>query len=300
MATENPIITEMKKRGSLGTQTGDVDPSDGSDEYQQLRQQDFKALLDSQIQLSAARQNSMKQTQSQINASGFGSTGYGSMAQSSINNSFINALQSAKNNYQTQEQSIANQEQTANEADTTTDYQAFTSLLNNATSADEINDVLSNYKYGTVDDDGAITWDTSKLKDAGYTDAEIKELTTIGALKTTGLSDTTFFKNYTASGSSDSTAYGSGDASALKSAITTTENHDGAWVGNEVDYAASHLDSFTDGQVVKLQRSTNPNEYAFIVKHNGKWYVSTESAYNKAKSKATVSEKSIIANTNGK
>lgn len=295
MATENPFIVEMKKRGNLGAQTDDVDPSDGSDEYQQLRQQNFKALLDSQIQLSAARQNSMKQTQSQINASGFGGTGYGSMQQSSINNAFINALQSAKNNYQTQQQSIANQEQTANDTDSSTNFNNFLSILNSdaANSTDGMNKTLES--YGFMNNGNLI--DEASFKNLGYSTNDYNQLKSIYALKSSAYNTSETIANKTVNGT------GFNDYQDASSNIKTENGVDASddkWgVKNELDYL---FNTYTtkdtkNGDVVKLQNANNGTsgrDYVYMIYQNGRWYQTSANLVDTSKA-VTISGKKVIS-----
>lgn len=99
-------------------------PSSRSD-YDDLRDQNYKNLLDTQIQLEAARQSALKASRSQLAAQGLYGTGYGSTAQTGISNAYINAMQSASSSYNDTDVDISKSEREAAKTDASS---RFTSL----------------------------------------------------------------------------------------------------------------------------------------------------------------------------
>ena len=75
------------------------------DYHKMARDQEYKALLDKEIQLSNAKSNALKLTGNQMAAQGMAGTGYGSTVQSGIYGQYMNALGQAQNASQ---QNIAN------------------------------------------------------------------------------------------------------------------------------------------------------------------------------------------------
>lgn len=267
MEAENTYINAMKKRekanGSLGDQTTDFN-SDSTDEYALLREQNYKALLDSQIQGSVARQNAMKQTQQITNANGFGNTGYASMAQSGINNTYLSALQSAQNNYAAQDQSISAQEQTAAKTTNDTNFNNFLTVLNSdaANSSDGMNQTLSS--YGLLNNGNLI--DEASFEKMGYSANDYNQLKAIYALKSSAYKANDAISNTTINGT------GFNDYQTAKTNIVLNNGSKGSDVSDELNYLFNNYKTKGNGDVVKLQSGANDSTYTYMVYYNGKWY----------------------------
>jgi hypothetical protein len=269
--------------------------SESSDSYDLLRKQNFKALYDKQIQLSSAKQNAMKQTQSQMAASGFAGTGLGALGGSAINSQYLTALTSAGNSYQDQNTTIATQEAADASTKSSSDFSALTTLMSNATDTDSLNNLLtSSYKYGSVDSNGNFVWDDSALKSAGYSDSDINQLKATYSLLNNGLSNNEFVSNNTYG-----TAYSDyGTAvNSIKTGAGTSASDDKWGVKNELKTLFADQSLSKEGTLVKLQNNSNgsntQNDNVYMVFHNGKWYQTTASYYASKGGKIKIQDTTI-------
>ena len=105
---ENALIDGEKK--------GSVSQSGSQTAYDDLRNDNYSNLLDTQIQLSLARQNAMKSTNQMLASQGMLGTGYGGLTTSGIQSQYLSAMQNAKDSYYDREQSISSQERQEAEA----------------------------------------------------------------------------------------------------------------------------------------------------------------------------------------
>lgn len=68
-------------------------PEEEFDYYKALKDQNYSALLDNQIQLDNARQRALKNTNASLAAAGFDSSGYGQLAKQGIESQYLQAFQ---------------------------------------------------------------------------------------------------------------------------------------------------------------------------------------------------------------
>ena len=125
---------------------------DREDYYQMLQDENYKTLLDREIQLNNARERSLRQTNANLAGMGLASAGYGQTAQSGIEGQYLNALNEANDTYQ--ETSIANKE-----AATAYGNERFNAFLQELGAYDMYDEENRNDKlkiYGLVNDDGTI------------------------------------------------------------------------------------------------------------------------------------------------
>ena len=121
-----------------------------SNYYDLARKQEFTTLLDKEIQLENAKANALKYTNNQLANAGLNTQGYGSSANTGIYNQYLNALTSAKNTYDTNVNNINLQEQEAGNDR----FESITTMLTQASTLEQMNNLLQDYGYGTVDSEG--------------------------------------------------------------------------------------------------------------------------------------------------
>lgn len=121
------------------------------DYYKQLKDENYKTLLSSEIQLDNARQRALKQTNVGLASQGMNSSGYGSTINTGLENQYLSQLQSAQQNYQTQNQTIDQNAREAQVADANDQFNSLTTLMSNAGSNDNLNSIMQNYGYMNTD-----------------------------------------------------------------------------------------------------------------------------------------------------
>lgn len=80
------------------------------DYYQALKDENYKTLLEKEIQLDSARSRALKQSNASLAAQGLASTGYGQQQRLGIEGQYLQGLQSAQQDFQTQNREIGKQE----------------------------------------------------------------------------------------------------------------------------------------------------------------------------------------------
>ena len=131
--------------------------TNNNDYYELARQQEYGTLFDKEVELENAKQNALKYTQNQINAQGFGGTGYGSSIQSGIYNTYLNKVGNAQSEYNQNIKDINASEQADIDAKANDRFQSVTTMLTQASTQEQMDNLLSQYGYGTVDN-GTFTW----------------------------------------------------------------------------------------------------------------------------------------------
>ena len=282
----NAVQNALEASGSGNS--GSVSQSDSSSssysDYDDLRNQNYKNLLDNQIQLEAARQSALKASNSQLASQGLLGTGYGSTARSGISNAYINAMNNANTSYSETDNDISKQETSANEEKANSNFTTLTSLMGQATDSDDLNSVLSEYGI-TVNDDGTFSGEYYDSMD----DETKKQFGVTYRLLANGM-------KY-----SGQTSYG--DYSSMIAGLTMT-NGESANIGNNKGlqdevallFDSDYSDQFnSEGTVVKLSNGNDKDNVAFVIYHNGKWYAATSGDYATAKSKREIKGGKLVS-----
>lgn len=129
------------------------------DQFDNMRQQSYRELMNSEIQASVAKQNALKYTQNQLAQSGYANQGVAQSTNLGITNNYRNAMANAQSNYTNAMNNIAQQEYNQQVADSTERYNNLTSLLDSA--YDEYNNIdidayrrIMGYEGATFDENG--------------------------------------------------------------------------------------------------------------------------------------------------
>lgn len=135
--------------------------------YDNMRQQSYRELMNSEIQASVAKQNALKYTQNQLAQSGYANQGVAQSTNLGITNNYRNAMANAQSKYTTDMNNIAQQEYAQQVADNTVRYNNLRDLLD--TAYDKNNNVdLDAYRrimeYGGATFDKEGNADVSKMK----------------------------------------------------------------------------------------------------------------------------------------
>lgn len=159
------------------------------DYYQMARDQEYGLLFDKEVALENAKANAMKYTQNSINAQGFGGTGFGSSMQSGIYNTYLNKANEAMNDYASNIRQINQQEQNDLENKANDRFESVTTMITQADSLENVNQLLSDYGYGTIDKDGNFEWNAEKPE--GMSDDDWYQMQYYYRMRTNDLTDET-------------------------------------------------------------------------------------------------------------
>ena len=254
-------------------------PEEEKDYYEELKQENYKALLSKEIQLDNARQRALKNTNSQVNAMGMGSSGYGMTAKTGIESQYLTALEGANKGYQEQENVIRQQQRDEQITSDNDRFQSVTTLMGSSASTAQLQDTLLN--AGFLDDKGG--W-TDKFNTLNENDQF--QLKTLYNMYNTQLQDTEWLKTNTINGQ------GFKDAGSALAGIITSKGENGDKIAHEITYLFSDaMVNKPDGYVVKLVRGGDADNNAYMVYRNGAWYQTTANVYNSATSKEVIKGK---------
>jgi hypothetical protein len=215
-----------------------------------------------------------------LRASGMGNGGYAAISNNGIANSYLTALGNAQTAYQTQNNSINEQEQAANQSDINTRLSAFTGQMNSDAVADtsSLNKVVTGYGYGSLDSDGNLVWNDSAMKSAGFSDDEISEIKVAYDTKFTGLDNSEWKSGHKAY----SGAQNAIDNMVAEDGIKANSDK-GYGLQDEINYLYGSVTGVKNGDTYKLVNGNHDSTYVYMTYKDGVWYQSTEADYNKAK-----------------
>ena len=140
------------------------------DYYKKLQEEDYNALLKSEMQLEASRQRALKNTQTSLDTMGMGSSGFGSTARAGIEGQYMQGLQSAQDRYAN---AVSEHKQEYNDFKTS-ELEDYISNLNLYEGNNEaMYNRLAADGYGTYEN-GQWTWNEEKL--AGMNPSDVSML----------------------------------------------------------------------------------------------------------------------------
>ena len=273
---------ENKKQSYLGAMQGEspsaVATPTSEDYYKSLKEEKYRVLLDSEIQLANAKQNAMKATNNNMAALGMGGRGYGVVASSGIGNDYLNAMRGVRSEYDSAVTNINQQQRTEQIAQENTDVGNISSAFENATSEADLNKVLSGYGI-ELDENGNFTgeyWDS--LSDNAKRIITTKYQAMLGQAQAS---------DWLVNNTVDGTAYK--DSGVAIQEISDATGNKGT-ISNELRYIFSdaYLAGRQDGDCVKLVNGGDNKKFVYMIYHNGAWYKTTGDVYNKATRKEQI------------
>ena len=144
-------MAEKKKLQDYYSDFGSSQEEQTENYYQMAQDQRYKDLLSQEIQLENAKRNAMRYTQAQANNQGFAGTGYGSSMGMSAQNAYLNALGSARNDYNQDVMALNQQKRT----DMNNIYaDRVSGLMNNVASTDNMDDLNEYMSANGIEIDG--------------------------------------------------------------------------------------------------------------------------------------------------
>lgn len=268
---------------SGGNDNTDVSTTSGDDYYELLKNESYKTMLSKEVQAYNAQEQAKKYIGNNLRANGYGSQGASESAMVGIGNTYQNSLRDAQNEYESSLLSIKQQQKEESDAD----FESFATILGSATSTDQLNQILTNYGY--IDKDGNWSSEFSKLD--AKTQSQIKSLYSLYSSEfdnQSWLSDNTLNgTGYRDSGTAiQSVAAADGSLGSVSNELKAIFNDDYIKKVEEI-----LEDNPNENYAVKLINGGDDSKYVYMIYHNGTWYQTTASAYNKAKYKDTLKGK---------
>lgn len=151
-------IEDYKKYASAtesnGNNSATSSNSSTDDYYQMSKQQEYVTLLDKEIELENARSNALKLTNNQLASSGMASQGYGSSQMSGITGRYLSAYENAQKQYQDNIDNLKYQQHQEELSNANDRFESITTMMTKASDVDQLNSLLLDYKYGTIDEEG--------------------------------------------------------------------------------------------------------------------------------------------------
>lgn len=255
-----------------GSGSGSVDNNNERpatpDKYDSLQYTSYKDMLSSKIQANVAQEQANKYVANSLASAGYGSQGMAESTRLGIANTYQKAIASADETHQQNLIDIENQRQTDAEATSNEDWQSAMTMLQQATSLQDLDYVKSNF-YDSMTDKQKKMFDYYY---ASYSKSLNNEV------------DPDWLKSNTVNevGYSSYADMVAGDLKTenIKYGIDDVKNE-----------ATLLFDSYTQGRengdVVRLQHhgggSTNG---IYLIYYQGKWYKTDEAHYNSATNKA--------------
>lgn len=237
-------------------------PSGETDYYQLLKDESYKAMLDSEIQASNARDQALKYTKAGVDAAGFGTQGLAESSRVGIFNTYQNALAGAQEVNRNNQVDIAAQQIEAQKSENNDNFESMTTLMGNASDLEQLDTILGNYDIQV--ENGVLT---GKGLDELDTNTK-RQLQSIYTLYSSQLG-----QSFSPEGKSSFNKYDDFASLKTEAGVSATAKEGG--VKNEVEYILEDeefLATLTNDRVVCLQNGNNPDSKVYLQFHNGNWY----------------------------
>lgn len=143
---------------SYSTNTGD----NTTDYYNALKNESYKALLNSEVQASIARDQAMKYTQNSLRAKGYGNQGLAESSNLGLQSQYQTALANAANNYRADIRDIDERQRNEQVDQQKTNFESMTTLMKGSSDKSQLDNIMSTYDIG-FNDDGTLDFSKSNL-----------------------------------------------------------------------------------------------------------------------------------------
>lgn len=144
-----------KKYMDIVDSTSTQQSSNANNYYEMSKQQEYATLLDKEIELENAKSNALKYTNNQMAAQGFASQGYGSSYNSGMSGRYLDALGRAQKDYKSSIDNLNYQQYQEKKNNDNDRFESITTMLSQASNIEQMNQLLSDYGYGSlVENDG--------------------------------------------------------------------------------------------------------------------------------------------------
>ena len=177
---------------SYSTNTGDTT----TDYYNALKNESYKALLNSEVQASIARDQAMKYTQNSLRTKGYGNQGISESSNLGLQSQYQTALANAANNYQTSLRTIDERQRNEQIQKENDNFESVTTLMQAAVESggvEQLNNVLKTYGYGELDNNGNM--DFTKLHNSSLDENNKKQIETLYHLYKASINETAAYSS---------------------------------------------------------------------------------------------------------
>ena len=231
------------------------------DYYQALKDENYKSLLNNQVQLANARQQALKNTNVGLNAAGFGSAGYGALQRNGIESAYMQGLTQNQNDFATRNLDINKQQFDAEQNAMNENFQSLSTLMSGAESSSQLDMIMDRYGLNT---DGNFDYEKAKQL---YGEESAKQLDVL-------------YNMYKDQYTNNSDEIPLRDYNLAISVITDNTGATGT-MKDELQYlfAGKSGISPTDGTVVKVSDNGNDKHNCYLVWKNGTWYQTDAKTY---------------------
>ena len=241
--------------------------------FDALKNENYKELLSSEIQLQSARQAALRATQSNMQSLGMANSGYHQTALTGTNTAYLNALQNAQSNYSQRNLEIDLQAQQKQEATDRENFEVLTALMTEASSygGDAQANVLKS--YGLIDDNGNYT--------QAFYDLNANDRNAISGLRALSQSQENE-ANWLANNTLNNGMFFAQTSGEAKELFTDEHGKTGKFNKElEKAFADSFTQNLNDGDVLYIENH-NGNSHAYLIWKNNGWYKTTSKVYDSA------------------
>lgn len=248
--------------------------SERNEYYEQLKRESYKSLLDAEVQASVARERAMKYTQNALSASGYSGQGISESTNVGIVNSYQKAMQDASLVHTQEKQNIQQQQRQEEIAAANDEFQSLTTLMNSATSTEELNDIMQRYNITIGEDENGVNFTYGE--GSSFNDNDKRQLETIYSLYNNQLAKT---------GYEGREAVLDGSENMVRYTNEGTYNKDFYDFSGELKTLHNNVKTgaIPDGSYIRLdEKDKNSNMYVLYL--NGQFYYITPEEYKTADS----------------
>ncbi len=241
--------------------------------FDALKNENYKELLSSEIQLQSARQAALRATQSNMQSLGMANSGYHQTALTGTNTAYLNALQNAQSNYSQRNLEIDLQAQQKQEATDRENFEVLTALMTEASSygGDAQANVLKS--YGLIDDNGNYT--------QAFYDLNANDRNAISGLRALSQSQENE-ANWLANNTLNNGMFFAQTSGEAKELFTDEHGKTGNFnIELEKAFADSFTQNLNDGDVLYIE-DKNGKSHAYLIWKNNGWYKTTSEVYESA------------------
>lgn len=241
--------------------------------FDALKNENYKELLSSEIQLQSARQAALRATQSNMQSLGMANSGYHQTALTGTNTAYLNALQNAQSNYSQRNLEIDLQAQQKQEATDRENFEVLTALMTEASSygGDAQANVLKS--YGLIDDNGNYT--------QAFYDLNANDRNAISGLRALSQSQENE-ANWLANNTLNNGMFFAQTSGEAKELFTDEHGKTGKFNKElEKAFADSFTQNLNDGDVLYIE-DKNGKSHAYLIWKNNGWYKTTSEVYESA------------------
>lgn len=240
--------------------------------YESLKSESYKALRDAEVQASIQKDQARKYAQDSLRASGYGTQGMSESANAAIENQYLASMRNAQNTYNETLNQIGIQQEQDRINQANSDFQSLTTLLNNASSTEQLNNILSRYDI-TVDNGNFTFGEGAK----NFSDSDRRQIAALYGLFNDNFTAEPTYTPADISGGKFDYAYDKNGK--IKDQPSAPFELELRTLRNGLAYG-----EISDGDVIRIDNQ-NHQDVVYIMIKNGQAYYVSKSIYDNSKNK---------------